>query len=156
MPLIASHQNPSERSLTLIAEFAFPPERVWALWSSPGNLARWWGPAGQEMRVEKFELEAGSSVQFHVVGPRGHRTNARFDIIDVDAPHRLRFDFVADGIESTNVDVHIELIEAARSRMTITTTFRSGPAMQQAVDIGFDRGLASAVRRADTIVAEAA
>ncbi len=34
------------RTLTLVAEFDAPVERVWELWADPRKLERWWGPPG--------------------------------------------------------------------------------------------------------------
>ena len=33
-------------TLTLVAEFSAPVEKVWELWSDPRQLERWWGPPG--------------------------------------------------------------------------------------------------------------
>jgi uncharacterized protein YndB with AHSA1/START domain len=30
-------------TLTLVADFAVSPERVWQLWADPRKLERWWG-----------------------------------------------------------------------------------------------------------------
>jgi uncharacterized protein YndB with AHSA1/START domain len=31
-------------TLTLVADFDAPIERVWQLWADPRQLERWWGP----------------------------------------------------------------------------------------------------------------
>ena len=42
MTVISSNTNAEELTLTLIAEFDAPPERVWAVWEDARKLERWW------------------------------------------------------------------------------------------------------------------
>ncbi len=152
MPIVSRHKDVCDRSLTLVAHYAAPRASVWELWSAPRRLERWWGPANQTMTVDAFELRAGGVVRFHVVAPGGQIIAARFDVLEVDPPARLRFDFTSDGLETTRVDVAIEEIDDGETRMTVTTTFTSDAAMQHAFDIGFDAGLTRAVERAQALV----
>ena len=39
-------------TLTLIADFDAPIERVWELWADPRKLERWWGPPTFPATVE--------------------------------------------------------------------------------------------------------
>src|SRR3954465_13076686 len=36
----------AETALTVRRRIAAPPERLFAYWTDPAHLARWWGPAG--------------------------------------------------------------------------------------------------------------
>ena len=42
MTVTAVRKEARARTLTLVAEFDAPPERVWQLWSDPRQLERWW------------------------------------------------------------------------------------------------------------------
>jgi uncharacterized protein YndB with AHSA1/START domain len=153
MPIVSRHRDVPGRRLTLVAHYAARPDAVWALWSTPGRLARWWGPAEMTMTVDAFDLRAGGAVRFHVVAPDGMTIAARFDVHDVAPPERLTFDFTSDGLERTRVDVAIEERAGGGSAMTITTTFTSDAAMDHALEIGFDAGLARCIGQADAVLA---
>ncbi len=43
-------------TITLIADFDAPTERVWELWSDPRKLERWWGPPTHPATVEVHDL----------------------------------------------------------------------------------------------------
>jgi uncharacterized protein YndB with AHSA1/START domain len=39
-------------TLTVVADFDAPVERVWQLWAGPRQLERWWGPPSHPATVE--------------------------------------------------------------------------------------------------------
>lgn len=43
-------------TLTLVADFDAPAERVWQLWDDPRKLERWWGPPTHPATVERHDL----------------------------------------------------------------------------------------------------
>lgn len=43
MTVIGSEKNVEDLSLTFIAEFDAPVDRIWQLWEDPRQLERWWG-----------------------------------------------------------------------------------------------------------------
>ncbi len=51
--------------------FAAPPESVFAAFSSPERLARWWGPDGFSNTFETFEFKNGGFWRFVMHGPDG-------------------------------------------------------------------------------------
>ena len=44
MSVVSVEKDLERLSLTLLAEFDAPIERVWQLWADPRQLERWWGP----------------------------------------------------------------------------------------------------------------
>jgi uncharacterized protein YndB with AHSA1/START domain len=61
-------------SLTLVAEFDAPIERVWQLWADPRRLERWWGPPAYPATVESHDLTPGGGVTYFMTGPDGGAT----------------------------------------------------------------------------------
>ena len=51
--------------------FAVPPKVVFAAFSSPERLARWWGPDGFTNTFEIFEFKSGGAWRFTMHGPDG-------------------------------------------------------------------------------------
>ena len=46
MPVTDVTTDPENLTLTILADFAAPVERVWAAYSDPRQLERFWGPPG--------------------------------------------------------------------------------------------------------------
>lgn len=55
--------------------FAVQRERVFAAWTDPGVLARWWGPRGFTNTFHRFELRPGGIWEFTMHGPDGAAFN---------------------------------------------------------------------------------
>jgi len=51
--------------------FTAPPEAVFAAFSAPERLARWWGPDGFRNTFETFEFKPGGRWRFIMHGPDG-------------------------------------------------------------------------------------
>lgn len=76
--------------------FPHPPERVWAAWTHPDRLSRWWGPEGFATETARFELVSGGEWVHDMVHPVQGRfpNHVRFEI--VEPPHRLVYAHVGD------------------------------------------------------------
>ncbi|WP_325048798.1 SRPBCC family protein [Amnibacterium setariae] len=46
MPVLDVEKDLDRLTLTVVAEFAAPVERVWSLYADPRRLERHWGPPG--------------------------------------------------------------------------------------------------------------
>ncbi|MCX8508443.1 MAG: SRPBCC domain-containing protein, partial [Rhodobacteraceae bacterium] len=44
---------------------------VWAAWTDPATLPRWWGPNGFSCRTMRIELREGGEWIFDMIGPDG-------------------------------------------------------------------------------------
>ncbi len=69
-------------------EFAAPIDRVWAAWTEPALLSKWYSPGPNDCRVESLDLRQGGAYRRVMVGPNGdHIDEGIFHAID--APRRL-------------------------------------------------------------------
>jgi uncharacterized protein YndB with AHSA1/START domain len=157
----AVRTDPQALTMTLEAEFEATPERVWQLWADPRQLERWWGPPPYPATFTRHNLAAGSRVEYHMTGPQGDQSHGYWDVLEVEAPHRLVFRdgfATADGTPSSDLPlntarVHIEAIGQGRTRMSIESTFSSTEAMEQVLAMGMEEGLTQAVGQIDAILA---
>jgi uncharacterized protein YndB with AHSA1/START domain len=162
MTVTAVRKDPERITLTVEAEFAAPPERVWQLWADPRQLERWWGPPTYPATFTKHDLAVGSRIEYHMTGPEGDQPKGFWDVVEVDPPNGLSFrdGFAnADGSPNTGLPqgtarVRIEAIGAGRTRMSIETAFPSTEAMEQVLAMGMEEGLTQAVGQIDAILAE--
>jgi uncharacterized protein YndB with AHSA1/START domain len=158
----AVDNNTSALSMTVVADFAASPERVWQLWSDPRQLERWWGPPSYPATVTSHDLRAGGRVEYHMTGPSGDQPRGYWEVDEVQPPHRLTFrDGFLNDDGSVNPDlpttvalVTIEDAGNGQTRMSIESHFPSTEAMEQLLAMGMEEGMKQAVGQIDAILAE--
>jgi uncharacterized protein YndB with AHSA1/START domain len=161
MTVTAVRKDPERLTMTLDAEFATSPDRVWQLWADPRQLERWWGPPTYPATFTKHDLVPGSRVEYHMTGPEGDQPKGFWDIVEVDPPRGLVFrDGFANDDGSPNTDmpsneVRVTIAQAGgRTRMSIESIFPNTAAMEQVLAMGMEQGLTEAVGQIDAILAE--
>lgn len=73
-----------------------PRERVFAAWTDPATLARWWGPKGFRNEFRKCEPRSGGEWLYSMFAPDGTETLHRSIFVEVLRPERV----VIDHLES--------------------------------------------------------
>jgi uncharacterized protein YndB with AHSA1/START domain len=61
----------TDRQFAISRVFDAPPDAVFARWSDPEHLARWWGPEGFSLTVDSFDFRPGGEWRFTMHGPDG-------------------------------------------------------------------------------------
>jgi uncharacterized protein YndB with AHSA1/START domain len=147
-------------TLTLVADFDAPIERVWQLWADPRQLERWWGPPGHPATVEEHDLTPGGEVTYFMTGPEGEKYRGWWRVTSVDPPKSLEFtDGFADQdgtpvAEMPTTTVKMQLGEHdAGTRMVLRSAFDSREHMQQVVNMGAPEALQQAVGQMDALLA---
>jgi uncharacterized protein YndB with AHSA1/START domain len=83
----------SARSLRLRRLLPAPPAAAFEAVSTPGILARWWGPDGFTAPEIEMDLRSGGRYRIAMQPPEGDLFHLRGEFLEVDAPHRLVFTF---------------------------------------------------------------
>lgn len=65
------------------------PDTVFAAFSTPERLARWWGPAGFRNTFTRCDFVPGGRWIFTMHGPDGADYPNASTFAEIDAPHRL-------------------------------------------------------------------
>ncbi len=65
MAATASKASVDKPKLTLVREFAAPPEAVWRAWTDPEALKRWFGPDAGAVSLAQTDVRVGG--RFHMV-----------------------------------------------------------------------------------------
>lgn len=105
--------------------FDAPREAVFAAWTDPDQVARWWAPEGFEVPRESVEIEARVGGRFHLTlvesaGPGRFPYHA--EIIEISEPEVIALKAAGipeAGIEETITRVVFEAVEG-QTRMTLT------------------------------------
>ena len=139
MSIVSVDKDYDHLSLTLVAEFDAPIERVWELWADPRRLERWWGPPTHPATVEEHDLSAGGAVAYVMTGPEGERSRGWWRVTAVAPPQSLDFtDGYANRDGTPNADtptttVRVRLAEkdGGGTRMELRFVFASNEHMEQ-------------------------
>jgi uncharacterized protein YndB with AHSA1/START domain len=158
--LVSVDKDFGSLSLTLVADFDAPVERVWQLWADPRQLERWWGPPTHPATVEEHELVVGGEVAYFMTGPDGETSRGWWRVTSVEPPTSLEFtDGFAhdDGTPNTAMPttaVQMQLSERnGRTRMRLRFAFDSREHMQQLERWGAFEVFPQSLAQMDAVVA---
>jgi len=147
-------------TLTLIADFDAPVERVWQLWADPRRLERWWGPPSFPATVAKHDLTPGGEVAYSMTGPKGEQSRGWWRITSVDPPTSLEFVDGWAGQDGTPIPggpttvVRVQLTQHdGGTRMEIRSVFDSREHMERVMRMGALEALQQAVGQMDGLLA---
>ncbi len=81
----------SDTELRLERMIAAPPERVFALWTEPELLVKWWGPEGFDIPAHALDIRPGGAWRTTMRSPEGklHTVSGVYRVIE--PPRRLVF-----------------------------------------------------------------
>ena len=157
------HKDPEKLTMTVTTELAASVERAWQLLADPRQLERWWGPPTYPATVVAHDLTPGGRVSYFMTGPEGDKSRGYWDVLSVEAPHRLvvKDGFADDngepneGMPAMTMAMTITAAGADRSVLSVETTFPSLEAMEQLVSMGMEEGIAAAMTQIDSILSAA-
>lgn len=149
-------------TLTFVAEFAAPVQRVWQVWADPRQLERWWGPPEWPATFTRHELTAGGEMRYVMTGPDGETAAGWWRMTLVEPPHRLAFDdgFAddrgepAENMPVTHAEVRLDDIGDGSTRMTLISTFPTLEALDELAAMGMVEGMSSALAQIDALLAD--
>lgn len=160
MPVTDVTTDIDAHTLTVIADFAASPERVWQVYADPRQLEQIWGPPGYPATVVEHSLTPGGRVTYYMTSPEGERYHGLWDIDEVSEPESFTFrDAFADAefqpAEGMPVARNVFSFRAtdAGTRMETTTRYESAEALQQVLDMGMEEGLRGAIGQVDDLLA---
>jgi uncharacterized protein YndB with AHSA1/START domain len=160
MSVVGVEKDYGSLSLTLVAEFDAPIERVWELWADPRKLERWWGPPVHPSTVEKHDLAAGGEVAYFMTGPEGETSRGWWRVTSVDPPRSLEFtDGWANQDGTPNAEMPTTAVQMRLSeigggtRMELRFVFESREHMEQLERWGAFEVFPQSVAQMDALLA---
>lgn len=160
MPVTDVHHDLDTRTLTIVADFAAPVERIWQIYADPRQLEKIWGPPEYPATVVDHDLRPGGRVTYYMTGPEGDKHAGYWQVTAVDAPNRFEFD---DGFADLNFDPNPDLPVSKNvftftahdggTRSTFVSIYASAEALQRVLDMGVIEGASSAINQIDGLVA---
>jgi uncharacterized protein YndB with AHSA1/START domain len=148
-------------TVTLVADFDAPVERVWQLWADPRLLERWWGPPTHPATVEQHDLAPDGEVTYFMTAPDGEKYRGWWRVTSVDPPRSLAFtDGFADQdgrpvADMPTTTAQVQLTDhGGGTRMELRSAFGSREQMDQLMSMGMMEGLQQSVGQMDALLAE--
>jgi uncharacterized protein YndB with AHSA1/START domain len=98
-----------ELSLEMKRMLPATPSVVFAAFSDPDTVAKWWGPEGFTVPSLEFNLRVGASYRIEMQPSGGDPFYLTGEFREVDPPFRLAFTFVYEDPDPDDVDTLVEL-----------------------------------------------
>lgn len=163
MPITSVTSDPSQLTLTLVADYPVPLARLWSAWADPRQLERFWGPETWPATFTRHDMAVGGRSEYYMTGPDGTRSSGWWRYEAVEPERRIE---VVDGfaddegrenpaMPTMRMTITFEATPSG-SRFTTVTRFPSIEAMEQLVKMGMIEGMRSAVGQLDTVLADLA
>ncbi|WP_338085242.1 SRPBCC family protein [Curtobacterium pusillum] len=161
MPTTSVHTDPEELTMTLVAEFPVPVERLWGAFADARQLERFWGPPGFPATFTTFELRPGGRADYRMTSPQGERFLSLWRISEVDEPRRIVFEdlfstedgAVDESLPASETVLSFESVGSG-SRVTVLTSFASSADLARMLEMGMLEGYEQAFGQLDTVLAD--
>ncbi|WP_353810423.1 SRPBCC family protein [Agromyces sp. SYSU T00194] len=159
MPTIDITSDPEALTMTVVAEFDAPVERLWAIYTDPRQLERFWGPPGWPATFSAYDLTVGGHAHYAMNGPRGELSRGTWEFLAIEEPHRLEvLDAFADesgapidGMPAMRMVLTFEQAGAG-TRMRTVSHFTSVEALEQVIEMGVVEGTRLAMGQIERVL----
>ncbi|MCK2035317.1 SRPBCC domain-containing protein [Microbacterium sp. SSW1-49] len=159
MPVTDVTTDAENLTMTVVADLAAPVERVWAVYSDPRQLERFWGPPGWPATFTAWDHTVGGKGNYTMNGPRGEKASGTWEFLRIDAPHSFEvLDAFADDQGTPDPDLpSMRMVftfepSSAGTRMVTTSYFESVEALEQVVQMGAIEGTKLAMGQLDAVL----
>jgi uncharacterized protein YndB with AHSA1/START domain len=163
MPITSVSKDPEALTMTVVAEFPVPVQRLWDAYADPRQLEKFWGPVEWPATFARHDFAPGGRSNYYMTGPDGDRSAGywRFLAVDRGRSFEVEDGFAQDdGTENTEMPsmrmVFVFEPTDAGSRVSTTTHFPSAEALEQLLGMGMEEGMRSAMSQMDDVLADLA
>jgi uncharacterized protein YndB with AHSA1/START domain len=145
---------PAEREIHIERTFEAPRERVFAAYTDPELIPRWWGPRETTTIVDEMEATAGGSWRFVARNADGSETAFRGVYREVTPHERIVQTFEWEGMPG-HVSVETAVFEdlGDRTRVVSTSVFHTPEERDGMIESGMERGMNETFERLDELLA---
>ena len=144
-----------EREIRVERVFNAPRDRVFAVYTDPELIPRWWGPRRFTTRVERMDVRTGGEWHFvHEGGEEGEEQGFRGSYREVTPPERIVQTFEWLGMPGY---ISVERAEfedlGERTRVVTVSTFHFREDRDGMLASGMESGLSETYERLDEVLA---
>lgn len=110
-----------EREIVLCRVIDAPVARVFAAWTDPDQITRWFGPEGFTCETSECDIREGGRWRFVYTGPDGTRWTNRIDYLRIDPPRLIEMQHGADSEDDPHRFHVIVTFDAQSNGKTVLT-----------------------------------
>jgi uncharacterized protein YndB with AHSA1/START domain len=165
MPVTNVTKDPENLTMTVVADFAAPLQRVWDAYTDPRQIEKFWGPPSYPATFTRHDVFPGGKTDYFMTGPDGSSHGGFWDWIDVKAPEGESASFeVRDGFSNPDGSPNTEMptgrmvfhfeSTATGTRVICTSYFNSTDELAQLLEMGQEEGMREAMAQIDDVLAD--
>jgi uncharacterized protein YndB with AHSA1/START domain len=150
----AVEQRNDERELTITRVFDAPARTLFAAYSKPEYVLRWFGPVGYPLSLCEMEFRVGGRYRFAMKGPDGElMTPFGGEYLEIVPDRKIAYSNTMEhpGAETMIVTVTFDE-QGPRTVLTIHTLFASIAQLKTHVRMGYEQGVASGLAQLADVV----
>lgn len=161
MPITSVAKDPSALTLTVVADFPVPVERLWEAYVDPRRLERFWGPPTWPARFTRHDASAGGLSRYTMTGPQGEVSHGYWEWLSVEPATSFE---ILEGFSDETGRPNREMptmrmvfafaSTTTGSQLTTTTHFNTADELAQLLDMGMEQGLRQAMEQMDDVLAD--
>ena len=147
-------------TVTVKREFAASRSDVWAAWTRPELLDKWWAPRPWKARTKSMDFKVGGSWMYAMVGPEGeeHWSKANYTSITPESNFKYSDAFCdSEGNpnkEFPSSDWNLDFTETGENTtVNISIKHENLSDLEAIIEMGFKEGFTSAMEGLDEIFA---
>jgi uncharacterized protein YndB with AHSA1/START domain len=148
-------EAPGDRELTITRSFDAPARLLFAAWSKPEHLKKWFGPVGYPVTMCEMDFRKGGQWRAAMTGPGGkQQTPFGGKYLEIVPDRKIVFSngFELPGAEKMIMTVTFDE-QGGRTLLTIHTLFASVAQKATHVGAGMAEGIASGLDQLTDVVA---
>lgn len=163
MPITSVSKDPEALTMSVVADFPVPVERLWNAYADPRQLERFWGPPTYPAVFTRHDMYVGGRSEYAMTGPEGDVSRGYWEYLAVEP---LKTVEVRDGFANPDGSANEQMPSMrmvflfaatdAGSRVSTTTYFNSVDELDQLVNMGMEEGMREAIGQMDAVLADLA
>ncbi len=131
----------SDREFVLEHTFKAPAAKVFAAYTDPELVSKWWAPKGGSLRVDVMDVRPGGKWRFVQRTPNGQELVFTGEYVEVRPVTRLVYTYMIEGQPGSRLTATVDLQEASgATRLTLTNLCASKEARDAMVGYGAAAG----------------
>lgn len=143
-----------ERVIEVTRTIAAPAARVFAAWTDPAAITRWWGPRGFTTTTHAIDFRPGGEWRFTMHGPDGTDYPNRIVYRDIAEPTRIVYDHA--DVAGDRAPFHVTTTfaeESGKTRVTLRMVLESVAVRAELAKFGAVEGGEQTLARLGELVA---
>jgi len=161
MPVTSVTTDRETLTMTLVADFPVPVERLWGAFADPRQLERFWGPPGYPTTFGTYEFHPGGIAHYWMTSPEGERFYGRWDFAEIEEPHRI---VILDSFADAQGEIDASIgtgrmtftFESTQegSRYTAVSANETLEDLEKVLEMGQVEGMTMAIGQLDAVLAD--